>query len=53
MVVCAVICEPVSTENSRLLGNLIGNFDFCAVCGRFWDEISRLARYLGRFPRAT
>jgi hypothetical protein len=27
-VVCAVIYEPVSTENSRLLGNLVGNFDF-------------------------
>jgi hypothetical protein len=25
VVVCAVICEPVSTANSRLLGNLNGN----------------------------
>jgi hypothetical protein len=25
MVVCAVICEPISIANSRLLGNLTGN----------------------------
>ena len=26
MVVCAVQCEPVSTRNSRFLGNLTGNW---------------------------
>jgi hypothetical protein len=25
VVVCAVICEPISIANSRLLGNLTGN----------------------------
>jgi hypothetical protein len=31
VVVCAVTCEPVSTENSRLLGNLTGNLGHLVV----------------------
>jgi hypothetical protein len=38
-VVCAVICEPVSTTNSRLLGNLIGNSALLDLFRRVRDEI--------------
>jgi len=40
MVVFAVTCEPVSIENSRLLGNLIGKFDFLSRLQRARDEIT-------------
>jgi hypothetical protein len=40
-VVCAVICEPVSTENSRLLGNLIGNLGSLA---HFWPSLDEFPR---------
>ena len=32
VVVCAVLCEPVSTWNSRLSGNLSGNFEKIRCC---------------------
>jgi len=38
-VVCAVMCEPVSTTNSRLLGNLIGNLGLLSGFRRVRDEI--------------
>jgi hypothetical protein len=39
MVVCAVICEPVSTCNSLLTGKLTGNFANSGLQARKLDEI--------------
>jgi hypothetical protein len=41
MVADAVLCEPVSTTNSRLLGNFIGNMGLSAHFWRARDEIPR------------
>jgi hypothetical protein len=52
MVVCAVICEPVSIANSLLSGKLKGNFAKSGVFGRIRTEIETVVQALVReFPK--
>jgi hypothetical protein len=51
MVVCAVICEPVSTSNSLLTGKLTGNFAISTVFEAILQpKVSVPQRFLAEFP---
>ncbi len=54
MVVCAVICEPVSTCNSLLTGKLTGNFAFLGPQKPIsLHETTVLQRLFTKFPTQT
>jgi hypothetical protein len=51
VVVCAVICEPVSASNSLLTGKLTGNFAISTVLEAILQpKVSVPQRLLAEFP---